>query len=106
MTKKPFFNALFASTYIVALVSVMSFVGDYLQNVPDNFFMPMGMLSLLVLSVSLMAYLFFYQPLTMILEGKREKAVHFFLQTVAYFAAFTALVIATALIIGTTATAL
>lgn len=104
MFKKPFFNALLAAAYIVTLVSAMNFASTYLREVPDNAFMPMGMLSLLTLSVALMAYLFFYQPVTMLLDGQREQAVRFFLQTVAYFAGATALVIATALIVGMLAT--
>ncbi len=53
----------------------------------------MGMLSLLVLSVSVMAFLFFYQPVIMLLEGKRQEAVTFFFKTVATFAIATALIL-------------
>jgi hypothetical protein len=58
----------------------------------------MGMLSLLVLSVALMAYLFFYQPVLMLIEGQKQKAVKLFLQTVGIFAIGTALVLVGALI--------
>jgi hypothetical protein len=49
------------------------------------------MLSLLVLSVSVMAFLFFYQPVVLLLDGKREEALAFFLRTVGTFAAGTIL---------------
>lgn len=100
MFRKPFFNALLATTYIGTLVTVMNFAGSYLREIPDNPFMPMGMLSLLTLSVALMGYLFFYQPVIMLLDGQREEAVHFFLKTVATFAIATALVITAALLTG------
>jgi len=47
-----------------------------------------------------MGYLFFFQPLMMILDGKRQEGVKLFLQTVAVFAVATALVILTALAVG------
>jgi hypothetical protein len=52
---------------------------------------PMIMLSLLVLSVSVMAFLFFYQPVVLLLDGKRDEALAFFLRTVGTFAAGTIL---------------
>jgi len=88
MTTNPFYNALFAIAYIIVLVTVM-FVGpSFLSSGPDqSIFYPILALALLVLSVALMAYLFFYQPLMLIIDGKRDEAVRLFLQTVGIFAA-------------------
>lgn len=66
----------------------------------ESIFMPIGMLSLLVLSVALMAYLFFYRPVLMLLDGQREKAVKLFLHTVGIFAIATAIVLIVSIVIA------
>jgi len=48
-------------------------------------------LSLLTLSVAVMAFLFFYQPLLLFIEGKKKEAVNLFLKTVGIFAVMTAI---------------
>ena len=92
MTKNPFLNALSASGYIVAVVSVMTFLSQTQKNKPDTFLAPILALSLLTLSVAVMAYVFFYQPLQLFLEGKKKRAIDLFLQTTAVFAGITLLV--------------
>lgn len=82
-----------ASGYIVCLISVMFYADHIFGSKQASIFLPMGMLSLLVLSVSVMAFLFFYQPVIMLLEGKRQEAVTFFFKTVATFAIATALIL-------------
>jgi hypothetical protein len=89
MSKNPFINAFSASGYIVFIVSVISFVGQTQRNKPDTFFAPVAFLSLLTLSVVVMAYLFFYQPLQLFIVGKKKRAIDLFVQTVAIFAALT-----------------
>src|SRR4030043_1402102 len=91
MSKNPFINALSASAYIILIVSVMTFVTQPLKNKPDTFFAPITFLSVLTLSVAVMAFLFFYQPLQLFIEGKRKEAVNLFVKTVGIFAAFTIL---------------
>ena len=93
MTKNPFINALSASAYIILVVSVMTFVTQPLRNKPDTFFAPITMLFVLTLSVAVMAYLFFYQPLLLFIEGKKKEAVNLFVKTVGIFAAITAVVL-------------
>jgi hypothetical protein len=86
MPPKPLYHALAAISYIVLLVSTAVVAPD-LFNMPDeSMFYPMLALSTLVLSVSVMAFLFFYQPIVYLLDGQREKAVRFFLHTVGMFA--------------------
>ena len=102
MTKNPFYNALFAISYIVVLVTAVNLASTYLEEVVgESIFLPMSVLAMLVLSVALMGYLFFYQPVVMLLDGKREEAVQLFLRTVGAFAVATVLVMLTAFIIGT-----
>jgi len=91
MTKNPIINALSASAYIILGVTIMSFVTKPLRNKPDTFFAPVVFLSLLTLSVAVMAFLFFYQPLMLFIEGKKKEAVNLFVQTVGIFATITAL---------------
>lgn len=69
----------------------MTFVTKPLRNKPDTFFAPITVLSVLTLSVAVMAFLFFYQPLMLFIEGKKKEAVNLFVKTVGFFAAFTAL---------------
>ena len=89
MTKNPLINALCASGYIVLIITIMTFVTKPLQNKPDTFFAPVVALSLLTLSVAVMAFLFFYQPLMLFIDGKKKEAVSFFVKTVGIFALIT-----------------
>lgn len=90
MTKNPIINALAASTYIGLVVTLMNFISQTLGSKPDSAFAPIVFLSLLTLSVSIMAYVFFYQPLVLIIDGKKKEAIHLFVQTVGVFGAITA----------------
>lgn len=89
MSKNPLFNALGASAYIFLIVTIMNIVTQPLRDQPDTFFAPVIVLFLLTLSVAVMAYLFFYQPLMLFIEGKKKVAVNLFVKTVGYFAVFT-----------------
>lgn len=100
MTKNPFYNALLAIAYIALLVSSVFYGSKFLEGLEETIFLPMGFLATFVLSAALMAYLFFYQPVILFLDNQREKAVKLFLHTVAIFAALTALLILTALVVG------
>jgi 4-hydroxybenzoate polyprenyltransferase len=100
MTKNPLYNALLAIAYIAALVSAVFYGSKHLEGLEETIFLPMGFLATFVLSAALMGYLFFYQPIILLLDGQREKAAKLFLHTVAIFALLTALVIITALVVG------
>jgi hypothetical protein len=89
MTKNPIINALSASAYIILVVTVFTFITQNLRNKPDTFFAPVTVLSLLTLSVAVMGYLFFYQPLMLFIEGKKKQAVNLFVKTVGVFAVLT-----------------
>jgi hypothetical protein len=94
MTKNPFINALCASGYIILIVSIMTYVTQPLRSKPDTFFAPIVILSVLTLSVSVMSFLFFYQPVLLFIDGKKKVAVNLFVKTVAIFAVFTLIVLA------------
>jgi uncharacterized membrane protein YidH (DUF202 family) len=93
MSKNPIVNALSAAGYIGLVVSVLNFISLTQSNKPDTAFAPVVFLSMLTLSVTVMAILFFYQPLQLFTEGKKKEAVNLFVKTVGVFAAFTAVVL-------------
>ncbi len=93
MSKNPIINALSASAYIILVVSIMNFVSQTQKSKPDTILAPITFLSLFTLSVAVMAYLFFYQPLQFFIEGKKKMAVNLFVQTVGVFGAFTAAIL-------------
>lgn len=92
MSKNPLINALSATGYIVCIVAVLTFVSETQSNKPDTFFAPVAFLSLLTLSVVVMAYLFFYQPLQLFIEGKKKQAIQLFTQTAGIFAVITTVI--------------
>lgn len=93
MSKNPIINAFSASAYIILVVTIMTFVTKPLRNKPDTFFAPITVLFVLTLSVAVMAYLFFYQPLLLFIEGKKKEAINLFVKTVGIFGAITAVVL-------------
>lgn len=92
MSKNPIINALGASADIGLIVSIMTFLQTQ-RDKPDTIFAPVIFLSLLTLSVAVMAYLFFSQPLQLFVEGKKKEAVKLFVQTVCIFAVLPAVVL-------------
>lgn len=89
MTKNPLVNALSASAYIILVITVMTFVTKPLQDKPDTFFTPIVFISLLTLSVAVMAFLFFYQPIIHLIDGKKKEAISLFTKTIGIFAVIT-----------------
>lgn len=89
MTKNPILNALGATGYILVVVSVMNMISMNLGNKPDTVFAPVVFLSMLTLSVAVMAYIFFYQPLLLLIDKKKKEALGLFTQTVAVFGVIT-----------------
>jgi hypothetical protein len=93
MSKNPLINAFGASAYIILIVTLINFLSHTLKNKPDTAFAPVLFLSLLTLSVTVMACLFFYQPLQLFIEGRKKEAVNLFVKTVGVFGAITAVVL-------------
>ena len=100
MSTNPFVNALAATAYITALVSVVFNAPK--TSVFDNSIMaPILFLSLFVLSATMMGYFFLYQPLRFLFENKPHEATRLFLTTVAAFACITGAVIGAWLLLST-----
>ncbi|MDD3999186.1 MAG: hypothetical protein PHR98_03765 [Candidatus Shapirobacteria bacterium] len=89
MTKNPIVNALGASIYIILVVVVMTFVTEPMKNKSDTFFAPIMMLFVLTLSVTVMAYLFFYQPFILYFDNKKKDALDLFIKTILIFGMIT-----------------
>jgi hypothetical protein len=53
----------------------------------------MAVLFMLTLSAAVMAYLFFYQPLLLVIDGKKKEAVSLFVRTIGIFAAITVVIV-------------
>ncbi len=85
--RNPYINAIYAEVYIVIIAFVMRHVGA--PDTPDNFFTPIGALSLLVLSAAVMAYVFLGEPVQLYLNGEKGQSVRFFMKTVMAFAVIT-----------------
>src|SRR3989338_139616 len=105
MSKNPYLNALLASAYIAVIASVMYFGSQNAGQVEDSVLAPIAMLSLLVLSVATMGYLFFYQPAQLFMTGREADAGTFFLKTVGLFALVTFIFLALLYIFPRTQTA-
>lgn len=89
MSKNPIINAFSALAYILIIASVLNLVSRTQGSKPDTFFAPIAFLSLFTLSVAIMAYLFFYQPLQLFIDGKKKEAVNLFLKTIGVFGGIT-----------------
>jgi hypothetical protein len=89
MTRNPLWNALAATTYIVAIAHLMFFTQGLDNTVEAEILAPITVLSLLVFSVATMAYLFFYGPLTLYLDGHKKAALDYFIKTLVIFGGIT-----------------
>lgn len=92
MSKNPIINALGASGYILIIAGIFRLVTSVHKDKPDTFFAPVAVLSLFTLSAAVMAYLFFYAPLQLFIDGKKKEAIRLFMQTVGIFGAITVVV--------------
>lgn len=97
MIKNPYLNALYAAGYIGLIVLTLSTFVDGPEE--GTLLVPMVMLSLLVLSVAIMAVIFFYHPAKLFMEGQREEALKFFSKTVVTFALLAVLLIVLMLLV-------
>ena len=90
----PITNAAAALAYIGAVVGFLHIIGSLRRDTPDTLLDGMGVISLFVLSAAVMGFLFFYHPVRMLLEHKKEEALMYFLKTLGAFGALTVLILA------------
>lgn len=89
MKPHPLLNALAALAYIGIVVSFLRYIESIRHDTPDTIFDGIGFLSLFTFSASVMAYLFFYQPVALLIEGKRPEATVYLLKTLGFFGLMT-----------------
>ncbi len=89
MKWNPLVHALAASLYIGLVALFMRFIESIRHDTPDTFVDGLGFLSLFVCSVAIMAFLFFYQPVALLIEGKKKEALVYFIKTIGSFALIT-----------------
>ncbi len=87
MRWNPFLNAGIAAAYVWGVVLLIQFISSFRANTPDTLLDSVSALSLLVFSAALMGFLFFYRPVTLMLEDKKEEAAAYFLKTLGTFGA-------------------
>lgn len=93
MFKNPILNALGAAGYIILVVCIVQFLSRTMGDKSDTIGAPITFLSLLTLSVATIAYLFLYDPVQLLIDGKKKEAVNLFVQTISIFAGFTGIVL-------------
>ena len=89
MNNNPFFNALLATGYISILVTLIFNSPKFITDNELGMMAPILFLSTFVLSTAMMGYFFVYQPVQLLIEGKKEEATKLFLTTVFAFACIT-----------------
>lgn len=93
MKWNPFLSALAAAAYIGAVGLFMQFIQSLRHDTPDTLLDSMGVLSLFVFSAAVMAFLFFYRPILLLVENRKSEAVSYFLKTLGIFGVLTVLVL-------------
>jgi hypothetical protein len=91
----PILNAVGAALYIWAVGFLIHHIASLHHDTPDNMIGSIAALSLMVFSAAVMAFLFFYRPVALLIENKKREAMVFFLQTLGVFGAITLLVVLT-----------
>jgi hypothetical protein len=89
----PLTNAIAASIYIAAVSLFIRFIESLRHDTPDTLLDGMGVISLFVFSAAVMAFLFFYRPVCLLMENKKNEAISYFLKTLGIFGVVTILVL-------------
>ena len=93
MKWNPLLSAGAASMYIGAVVLFLQFIESFRHDTPDTPIDVMGVISLFVFSAAVMAFLFFFQPVLLLIENKRAEALSYFLKTLGIFGMVTAVLL-------------
>jgi hypothetical protein len=97
MRWNPFLNGIAAAAYVWGIGLLINHIASLHHDTPDNLVGSVAALSLLVLSAAVMGFLFFYRPVMLLVENKKDEAVSFFLKTLGIFGAITLLAVVTVL---------
>lgn len=97
MRWNPYINGLGAAAYVWAIGLLISYISSLHHDTPDNLAGSVSALSLLVFSAAVMATLFFYRPVTLLLENKKQESLAFLLKTIGTFGVLTLAAVVTIL---------
>lgn len=97
MSWNPYLNAIGAAAYIWGVGFLINHIASLHHDTPDNLTGSIAAISLMVFSAAVMAFLFFYRPVALLVESKKDEAVFFFLKTLGTFGFITLLVVLTIL---------
>ena len=89
MPWNPFLNAAGAAAYIWGIALLISHIARLHHDTPDNMVGSVAAFSLVVCSAAMMAFLFFYRPVALLIEGRKDEALSFFLKTLGTFGVIT-----------------
>lgn len=92
ITKTATINALATAGYIALVGSFLHYAPKIFNappDTPDTLFVPIAMLSLLVLSAAITGYLIFGEPIFWYLDGKKKEALSLLTQTLAILSVIT-----------------
>lgn len=85
MTRNPLINALAAFLYVAAIGAGMYYTSQATNGPSDSALVPVAVLSLLVFSAAVMAYIFFFEPIQMLVSGEKKAAADLFIKTALIF---------------------
>lgn len=94
MKWNPILNGLLASAYVGSVATLIHWISSFKHDTPDTIVDGTAFLSLFVFSAAVMAFLFFYRPMALVIEGKQSDALAFFAKTLLTFGIITAIAIA------------
>jgi len=97
MRWNPFLNAFGAAAYVSGVGLLIQYISSLHHDTPDNVIGSIAFISLVVFSAAVMGFLFFYRPVMLLLENKRDEAISFFLKTLGTFGVITLIAILTIL---------
>ena len=90
MQWNPYLNALGTSLYILGLGLLINHISSLHHDTPDNLIGTISAFSLFTFTAAVMAFLFFYRPVALLIENRKEEAIMFFLKTLGSFGVLTA----------------
>jgi hypothetical protein len=92
MTWHPALHAFCATVYITGIISFLGWVETFKANTPDTLIDGVAFLSLFTFSAAVMACLFFYRPLALLINKEPKAALYYLVGTLAYFGATTGII--------------
>ena len=85
MKWNPFVNGIGAAAYIGAVALLINHISNLHHDTPDTVVGSIAFLSLVTFSAAVMGFLFFYRPVMLLIENKKDEALFFFFKTLGAF---------------------